>query len=101
MATLEQQYTVGTSAAFQHRVQPAMVRHAQYRVEIGDDAQGYASLGKQILNGPESFTPRFSQVVATMPGVQDGVASSPTDGADVTDLQIQSAVETIYPSFTR
>lgn len=100
MATLLAQFTVGTSDPFQSRVTPAMVRHAQFRVESGDDALGYATLGRQILNAPDTYTARFSQVVATMPGVQAGVESSPTDGADVTDLEIQTAVETVYPSFT-
>lgn len=101
MANLIDQYTVGNSDAFQHRVQPAVVRHAQFRVEAGQDALGFASLGKQILNAPEMFTSRFAQVVATMPDLDAAITSSPTDGADVTDTQILTAVETVYPSFAR
>jgi len=100
-AALLDQFTVGNSDAFQSRVQPAMVRHSQFRVESGDDAQGFASLGKQIMSSPESYVSRFSQVVATMPDLDAAIASSPTDGSDVTDTQILTAVETVYPSFAR
>jgi hypothetical protein len=99
-AALEVQYAVGASVVFRNRVQPAMIRHAQFRIG-GDDNDGYQTLGKQILNSPETYTARFAQVIATEPSVQDEIILSPADGADVTDLQIQSAVETVYPSFVR
>jgi hypothetical protein len=99
MATYSDQATVAASEAFIGRVQMAMLTHAQFRVQIGDDAQGYATLGKAILNAPDTYAPLFANVVATQPVVQDDLA--PPDGAAIPDASILSAVETVYPGFVR
>lgn len=101
MARLDQQYTVGTSEQFRSRVQMAMIRHAQYRVAQGNDAQGLVTLGRAVLAAPVGYAETFARVIATEPSVQTGVGTAPTTGEDVTDEQIVSAVETVFPSFAR
>lgn len=101
MASYADQATVAASDPFINRVQMAMLNHALYRVNAGNDAEGYVTLGKAIAKQPTQYAPQFAQSVATQPIVQNGIASSPVDGADVTDTQILGAVETIYPAFVR
>lgn len=101
MASLTDQAAVGSATEFIDRVKMAMLTHAQYRVNQGDDAQGLASLGKQVINSPSTYAPLFAQLVATTSFVQDGIEQSPTTGAAVADAAIVSAVEVVYPSFAR
>ena len=99
MATYAEQAVVAESPAFISRVQMGMINHAQFQVLQGNDAFGLVTLGKQILQDIDGYAPKFTDVVVTQPIVQEGISASPSDGADVTDLQILSAVETVYPSF--
>lgn len=101
MATLHQQYTVGNSEAFRSRVQMAMIRHAQYRIGQGQDAEGFVTLGRKVLEAPIGYAEAFARVIATEPSVQTGVGTAPTTGEDVTDEQLLSAVEVVFPSFAR
>lgn len=101
MASLASQAVVGSAEEFILRIRSAMIRHAQYRVGQIDDSAGLASLGKQILNNPDNFSPLFAMVIATEPGLQDNLDLNPTTGASITDDQILSAVEVVFPSFVR
>ena len=123
MATLSQQATVSAAQGCIARIDAGDPDHAEsiavfadgralpkftyritgtpcVRVQAGQDAEGYVTLGKRVLDAPIGFAITFAQVIATQPGVQTGIGTSPTDGEDVTDEQLLSAVETIYSSFT-
>lgn len=101
MASYAEQAAVGAATVFIDRVKMAMLTHAQYRANTGDDAQRLATLGKAIINNPATYAPLFAQLVATTSFAQAGIEQSPMTGASVDDASITSAVEVVFPSFAR
>lgn len=99
MATFAEQAAVAKAPAFVERVQMAMLTHAQYRINAGNDAQGYVTLGRKIIHNATGYASQFAQLVTTTSFVQDGIEQSPDTGAAVDDASIGSAVEVVYPSF--
>lgn len=97
MATYAEQFTLSQDSTFQGRVRVATVKAAASVFTLTQPTLAQLSLGKEILRDPATYTPLVAQLV-----MNDAVvaASAPT-GTALTDVQLQSAVNTYLNNLTR
>jgi hypothetical protein len=94
----ESQAALAQDPAFQSRVRASLVE--QSNVFLNDARPSFVSLAEALLRGDHPLiTPSFLSMVAAAPGLADEVDTPDgIDSSKVTDAQILSAVQALYPT---
>lgn len=97
MAGFDNKYTTATTVAFQHRVEMALTRHAHFT--FGDTpTQPETNLARSILADRTNWALKFAFSVASEPSLAVKIDADPL-GATVTDAEIESAIQTVFPNY--
>jgi len=98
MAGYANKYTAANTAAFQQRVQMALTRHVHFTLGNGTPTQQQTNLCRAILADKSGWALKFSFSIASEPSLATKL-DAVSDGSTTTDVEIESAMQSVFPHY--